>query len=551
MRILAGETCIPTYRSSGFPQTRMKKISMSNSRFGMLASDEMKACTPLDLSSERSKLIAVRDRSQALYSTSSQSGAWCSDISGFLTVPRNRRLAIFLVLTVLLIGFFNLPDSSALQASNVNVQSVNPTSDSLVVPVKVDTYGKAWNGSLAYSLWQYDPSSLSPVAGHVVVMTTDGQVLYQRTDNTIPSYWPVKYIAPDTLMYMGAQQAGLSDSSGTHFWNMKTNTTTDFPNVWGHHDIVYNPTTHTFLTLRDYVLVINGHQVLMDHIYELNSTGGILWSYDTYANGHFGLKDEDPCNDTTATYPTGASYPIPLIDITHSNDLQWIFDQNIIYFNMRSANTFCKVDKNGDRTDWCLGDFGNFTLYNQNGQKVNSLFYHPHDLHEVSPNVFLMFDNDYENTTLPCPIGTAYNGTNSHSRILEISVDETAMTARAIWSWTAPSAYWTPYWGSVDILPNGDFLADFGAQTHYVPNSQGAEFVEVTPQGQVVRTWTFPYGWGSYRVTELVLQTNQGYDNAWHTTDFKISISIMAVVAVLVAFGAMIYHRRKSRLRKR
>jgi hypothetical protein len=108
---------------------------------------------------------------------------------------------------------------------------------------------------------------------------------------------------------------------------------------------------------------------------------------------------------------------------------------------------------------------------------------------------------------------------------LEISVNETTMTARAIWSWTAPSAYWTPYWGSADILPNGDLIADFGAQSHYVPNSTGAVVVEVNPQGQLVRTWTFAYGWGLYRVTEIGLQTNEDYDNAWHTSDFKINLS--------------------------
>lgn len=99
------------------------------------------------------------------------------------------------------------------------------------------------------------------------------------------------------------------------------------------------------------------------------------------------------------------------------------------------------------------------------------------------------------------------------------------MTARATWSWTAPSAYWTPYWGSAAILPNGDLIADFGSQTHYVPNTQGAELVEVNRQGQVVRTYTFAYGWGLYRVIAIGLETNQDYDNALHTRDFKINLS--------------------------
>lgn len=419
----------------------------------------------------------------------------------------------FLLISFILVGV-------SLQSPAASASSPTAANDAFVVPVKIDTYGKAWNGYLAYGLWQYDPSTLSPVASHVVVMTTDGQLLYHRTSISSTSYWPVKYIAPDTLMYMGEP-----DSLATHFWNMKTNKTTDFPNVHGHHDMIYNPITHTFLTFQDYIRAIDGHQVLMDHIYEFNSTGGTLWSWDTYADGHFSLKDECPCNDTTATYPTATAAGQVLIDLTHSNSLQWIFDKNIIYFNMRAQNTFCKIDKTTSRTVWCLGEHGNFTLYDQNEKKVPSLWYHSHNLNEISPNVFLMFDNDYHNATKPCQVGDAYNGTGSHSRILEVTVNEQTMTARATWSWTAPSAYWTPYWGSAAILPNGDLIADFGSQTHYVSNTQGAEVVEVNPRGEVVRTYTFAYGWGLYRVTAIGLETNQDYDNASHTTDFKINLS--------------------------
>jgi hypothetical protein len=430
-----------------------------------------------------------------------------------------RKLWTISMATALLIACVGFPISNA-QLPNNAVHSVSPTSDAFVVPVKIDTYGNAWNGYLAYGLWQFNSSNLSPLHSYLVVMTTGGQLLYLRRSNDLPSYWPVKYISQDMLMFMGEP-----DSLATHFWNMKTNKTTDFPNVWGHHDIIYNPTTHTFLTLRDYIRVIDGHNVLMDHIYELNSAGGILWSWDTYADGHLSLNDECPCNDTTVTYPTATAAGHVLIDLTHSNSLQWIFDKNIIYLNMRAQNTFCKIDKTTGRTLWCLGEHGNFTLYDQNGKKTPSLFYHAHDLSEISPNVFLMFDNDYHNTTKPCQIGAAYNGTGSHSRMLEITVNEQNMTAQVTWSWTAPSAYWTPYWGSADVLPNGDLIGAFGAQSHYVPNSLGAELVEVNSKGQVVRTYTFPYGWGIYRVTEIGLQTITDYDGLWRTEDFDINLS--------------------------
>jgi hypothetical protein len=75
------------------------------------------------------------------------------------------------------------------------------------------------------------------------------------------------------------------------------------------------------------------------------------------------------------------------------------------------------------------------------------------------------------------------------------------------------------------VLPNGDIIGAFGSQSHYVPNSLGAEVVEVNPKGEVVRTYTFPYGWGIYRVTEIGLQTITDYDGSWRSEDFNINLS--------------------------
>jgi hypothetical protein len=87
------------------------------------------------------------------------------------------------------------------------------------------------------------------------------------------------------------------------------------------------------------------------------------------------------------------------------------------------------------------------------------------------------------------------------------------MTARETWSWEAPTSYWTPFWGNAIVLPNGDIMGVFGPPTHQFAQNQpwnftntGAVIVEVNPQGQVVRTWTFPVGWGIYRVQQVTSQ---------------------------------------------
>jgi hypothetical protein len=427
---------------------------------------------------------------------------------------RMRILLVFLLVSLaILAAVSQIANAPAYHATTV----ADNQHDSFVVPIKIDTYGDAWSGYLAFGLWQFNSTDLSPLHSFLVVMNSKGQLLDIRRSNDIPTYWPVKYISPNTLMFMGEP-----DSLATHFWNMKTNKSTDFANVWGHHDIVFNPFTKTFLTLRDYVRVIDGRNVLMDKIVELNAAGDVLWSWDTYSDGHFGLNDECPCNDTTG--PSSGYLPAQtLIDLTHSNSLQWVFNENIIYINMRALNTFCKINKTSSQTIWCLGEHGNFDLYDANGNRVTGLWFHSHDVKEVQPGIFSMFDNDYHNTTMPCR--QALNGTMSHSRMLEIAVNEQNMTARVSWSWTAPSAYWTPYWGKVDRLTNGDRIGTFGSQSHYVSNSSGAVLVEVNPKGGLVRSYTFPYGWGIYRIEEINLQTLNDYDGKWHSNNLSITLT--------------------------
>lgn len=369
-------------------------------------------------------------------------------------------------------------------ASFNNIQSVHSApSDSFTVPCRIDTYGQAWEGYLAFGLFRnFNSTNSSATASYLVVMGTNGELLYSRKSPGWTYNGAVKYMGNDTLMYPQA---------GTHFWNLKTNVTTDFPNVYGHHDMEYNPVTNTFLTLRAYQRDINGTKVTFDKVVELNDKGEILWTWDTY--DYTNLSEACPF-----CYP-GKINGETVLDFTHSNSLQWDYTENIVYLNVRNLNTFYKINKTTGELIWSCGEHGDFTLLDANGKKVPSLWYHSHAVKEVEPNVFIMFDNDYHNITHP------FSG---NSRILEVTLNEQNMTAWVSWSWAVPREYWSPYWGKADRLPNGDRIGTFGTETHskyenIFPNSTGAVLLEVNPKGEVVRTYTFPFGWGIYRIEEI------------------------------------------------
>lgn len=370
-------------------------------------------------------------------------------------------------------------------------------SQSLVLPCTIATTGNAWQGNLTFGV-SYTNSTINQTIGYLVVMnTTNGNVSYfQQSD---AGYGVAKNVGLNTVMFQGGQVLGGANTEpeqATSFWNYLTNATVTFPNVIGHHDVEYDPVNNTFLTFTDYTMQVGNTQTLFDKIVLLDATGNVLWSWDTY--GHIPLSEADPFN-LTATYNG-----VTAIDFTHSNALVWDYNDSIIYLNCRHTNTFYAINQTTGNIMWACGEFGNFTLLGDNGNPVSSLWYHSHDLEQVAPNVFSMFDNDFDNITNP---------DDCHSRMIDVTLNFSSMTAQVTWNWTAPTQYWTEFFGGNVKLPNGDRIGDFGTPTHQFPQNQpwvgnntGAVLVEVNQTGQVVRTFTFPVGWQIYRIDAI---TNQ------------------------------------------
>jgi hypothetical protein len=369
------------------------------------------------------------------------------------------------------------------------------------LPYTVSTNGNAWDGTIAFGL--SGPSS----ANYLVIMNTNGTLLGLRTGTS--GYGVVKNIANDTLLFQGEPQVGgpaNAPTYATHIWNLVTNTTVDFPNVIGHHDIEYDPINNTFVTLQDYVMNVGNNRILFDKIVQFDANGNVLWSWDTY--NYIPLSEADPFN-LTSPY-NGQT----VIDFTHANALNWDYNNGIIYLNLRHTNTFYKINQTTGNVIWACGQFGNFTLLDQNGNVVPNLWYHSHNLQQIAPDVFTMFNNDFDNLT---------NYNDANSQMIEITLNEQTMVAQLNWSFTAPSQYYTTFLGAADILPNGDWIGDFGTPTHQFVENQpwnfvntGAVLIEATPSGQIVRTITFPPGWSIYRIG-LATNITQNAFTAIHT----------------------------------
>lgn len=98
------------------------------------------------------------------------------------------------------------------------------------------------------------------------------------------------------------------------------------------------------------------------------------------------------------------------------------------------------------------------------GDPDEPLFQHAH-MSWAEGNRILVFDNGYNHPVLPA------------SRVVEIEIDEVAMTARQVWSYSHPQGGGTSFLGDAKRLPNGNTLIAWGGVR---------EVTEVTPEGEVV-----------------------------------------------------------------
>jgi hypothetical protein len=256
------------------------------------------------------------------------------------------------------------------------------------------------------------------------------------------------------------------------FWNYYTDIIT-YVDAWGHHEVEYNAINNTVLTIEKYYREINGTPYRFDSIEEYDLDGNKIWSLDCGTFIHY--WQWCPYHDRLSN---------GVADVTHGNTVFFDSDEDILYFNARNVNTFYKIDHKTGEVLWALGEYGNFTLFDQYGNLRDNLFYHAHSVEQVDDNIFIIFDNDLHNQTNP---------ENKLSRILEITIDETTMTANESWTWIGPPEYYCGWFCDADRLPNGNRLGTFGAQSHAINSDIGARLVEVTDAGEIVWEMNFPH----------------------------------------------------------
>jgi hypothetical protein len=194
-------------------------------------------------------------------------------------------------------------------------------------------------------------------------------------------------------------------------------------------------------------------------------------------------------------------------DWCHANAITVDIAKNVVYANCRWQGLLKTTYQNPTR-QWLMqgaqkfvpGSAGDFTF-----SPSNSGFSDTHDPEIHDDGTFCFFDNGGY-------ASGAVGGTTTmfHSRAVEYQVDEAQKTATLIWEFpgnaTVPDvwytgSWYTPFWGDVDRLPNGNFLVTAGIRSSTVES----RVFEVTKDDrQVVWEFRFPADYGVYRADRIV-----------------------------------------------
>ncbi len=273
-------------------------------------------------------------------------------------------------------------------------------------------------------------------------------------------------------------------------WNIYTNETEYTMAPSGHHDAEYNPVTETFMVIEtvyvqgDYNWSGSVQPIKGDDIVEYDKQGNEIWRWNgsltfPFEETEWLLRNESRRGE---------------IDWMHSNGLYWDLDENAMYLSVRHLDCVVKVDYETADTVWVAGRYTGegpaLTMFNLDGEEVDTLYYHTHAVELIAPNTLILFDNDLWNLTTANPdIGV--------SGYVEFVFDEDAMTATETWTWRAPEDYYANSQGDTARLPNGNTLGAFN-------NKPEPIVTEVNQAGEIVWEWIFEptnysghtYGWG-------------------------------------------------------
>ncbi|MFL2983350.1 MAG: arylsulfotransferase family protein [Candidatus Neomarinimicrobiota bacterium] len=166
------------------------------------------------------------------------------------------------------------------------------------------------------------------------------------------------------------------------------------------------------------------------------------------------------------------------IEFMHGNSIDIDHDENLLISN-RASNEILKINRQDGSIIWHMG--GPLNEFNFINDPMNG-FKMQHDVRRLDNGNISLFDNGVTHTP---PI----------SRVVEYEIDENEKIANLIWEYTHPDNILGLAMGSVQRLPNGNTLINWGTI-----NDRGALITEVNYEKDIVLEIQYPDQHRNYKV---------------------------------------------------
>jgi hypothetical protein len=262
--------------------------------------------------------------------------------------------------------------------------------------------------------------------------------------------------------------------------------------AWITRDSLLQPIDTTFCQngysadLHDYIRTPEGHEVMI--AYHMQSVAMNEWVNGGDPNAllevaiiqELNEQDEvifewNALDHMTPLDLENALLTAPEIVFNHANSIDIDSDGHFI-LSSRNLNEVTKIHRQTGEIiwRWGAGSANEFTF-------VDSYpFTYQHAARPIGDNRYLVFDNGN--------FSELYTGIPNVSRAVEFELDTTNMTASLVWEYTHPDALFGPAMGSVQRLPNGNTLINWGTLSN---DDHGAILSEISPNGTPVLELVF------------------------------------------------------------
>jgi hypothetical protein len=333
--------------------------------------------------------------------------------------------------------------------------------------ISIDT-GEAWEANIFY---RKTGAPLRPV----IILDSSGEELFSEV-------WP-----------MQGNDFKVNDNNKITFYDLETNGWMVMDSLKNIVDSVYCVNGYV-ADPHDFLALENGHYIMfaydlqpyaMDTVVEGGDPeaiveGLVIQEVDADHNLVFEWKSWDHFHITDNQY---LPLNLPILTFIHANAIDVDYDGHLL-LSSRNLDEITKINRTTGEIIWRWGGTQSDIAF------VNDYpFTYQHSISSLGDNRYLLFDNGN--------YSSLYTGVDNVSRAVEYELDPINMTATKVWEFVHPDSLFCPTQSSVQRLPNGNTLIDFG---NLSLSNLGAILTEVTPENEIVFQLEYDFGISLYRV---------------------------------------------------